>query len=269
MNNNIKIILAGLLISACSPKVVSKKQTVYGERVLKVMSYNIHHANPPSKAKEGLIDVNAVAAVILKQKPDLVGIQETDKGTKRSGNIDEAALLGQKTGMHAQFFKAIDYDGGDYGLTILSRYPIESFKKIDLPRVTKGEPRILAYITVNIAGKGKIIFADTHLDATHPDSNRIVQMKRIISELGSKQGPVIIAGDFNSEANKETIHILDQNFRRTCVNDCAFTIPELRPNKTIDYIAIKNANWPVLEHTVIPETYASDHRPVVATFQLK
>lgn len=269
MNNNIKIILAGLLLSACSPKVVSKKQTVYGERVLKVMSYNIHHANPPSKAKEGLIDIDAVAAVILKQKPDLVGIQETDKGTKRSGNVDEAALLGQKTGMHAQFFKAIDYDGGDYGLTILSHYPIQSFSKVNLPQAMKGEARILSYITVNIPGKGKLTFANTHLDATHPDSNRIVQMKRIIAELGNKQGPVIIVGDFNSEASKEPIRILDQHFRRTCVNSCAFTIPEMRPNKTIDYIAIKNADWPVLEHTVIPETYASDHRPVVATFQLK
>lgn len=268
--NNVKIILAALLLGACSPKTASLKTEPAGNAAdLKIMSYNIHHANPPSKSKEGVIDIDAVARVIKQQNPDLVGIQETDRNTKRSGNIDEAALLGQKTGLHAQFFKAIDYDGGDYGLTILSRYPIQSYNKVNLPQVMKGEARILSYITVNIPGKGKITFANTHLDATHPDSNRVAQVKRIIAELDSKPGPVIIVGDFNSEANKETIRILDQNFRRTCVDGCAFTIPETRPNKTIDYIAIKNAGWPVKEHTVIPETYASDHRPVTATFQIK
>jgi endonuclease/exonuclease/phosphatase family metal-dependent hydrolase len=268
--NNVKIILAALVLSACSPKITPVKSAgTNGAGELKIMSYNIHHANPPSKAKEGLIDVDAVAEAIKKQNPDLVGIQETDKGTKRSGNIDEAALLGQKTGMYYHFFKAIDHDGGEYGLSILSRYPIESFNKVDLPQVAKGEPRILSYITVKIPGKGILTFANTHLDATRPDSNRVAQVKRIMEELNGKKGPIIITGDFNSEANKETIHILDQNFKRTCVDGCAFTIPETRPNKTIDYIAIKNADWAITSHQVIAETYASDHRPVIATFQIK
>lgn len=240
-----------------------------GGATLKVMTYNIHHANPPSKAREGLIDVDAIAAVIKTQNPDLVGLQELDHNTKRSGNIDEAALIGQKTGMHYQFFRAIDYNGGEYGLAILSRYPILTSGKIDLPQVIKGEARILAYITINIPGKGKITFADTHLDAQHTDSNRVAQARRIADELGKRVGPVILTGDLNCDALKEPVCIIDQSFKRSCVDGCPFTIPEIRPNRTIDYIAIKNANWTVKEHSVIPETYASDHRPVAATFELK
>jgi endonuclease/exonuclease/phosphatase family metal-dependent hydrolase len=268
--NRTIILLGALLLGACSPKVnPAKNAVISGGSTLKVMSYNIHHANPPSKAKEGLIDVDAIASVINREKPDLVGLQELDNHTKRSGNIDEAALIGQKTGLHYQFFKSIDYDGGDYGLAILSRYPIESYNKVNFPQKIKGEARILSYITVKIPGKGKITFANTHLDAQHPDSNRVVQVKRIMEEMNKQTGPIIITGDFNSEPNKETIRILDQNFKRSCVDGCPFTIPESNPNKTIDYIAIKNAAWAVTEHKVIPETYASDHRPVTAVFQIK
>lgn len=261
------VIMTIVATGACSPKLASSKNTQGESATLKVMSYNIHHANPPSKAN--VIDVDAIAAVIQQAHPDIVGLQEVDKGTKRSGNIDEAALLAQKTNMHYQFFKAIDYDGGEYGLAILSRFPIETYNKVDLPQAMKGEARILSYISVQLPGKGTVVFANTHLDAQRPDSNRVIQVKRILETLNKEKSPVIIVGDFNSEAGRETIRLLDQSFKRSCVEGCAFTIPQINPNKTIDFIAIKNAGWPVTEHTVIPELYASDHRPVTVVYQVK
>jgi len=255
-----------LVAGTCLAKPVLSQNSQAAIGRLKIMSYNIHHANPPSKA--GLIDVDAIAEVIKKEHPDLVGLQEVDKSTKRSGNIDEAALVAQKTGMHYRFFKAIDYDSGYYGLAILSRFPIDTSGSIDLPQVMKGEARILSFIGLRLPGQGPVIFANTHLDAQHADSNRVVQVKRIIDELNKKKEPVIIAGDFNSEAGKETIELLDHSFRRSCIISCPFTIPQVNPNKTIDYIATRNAGWFVTEHAVIPETYASDHRPVTAIYQL-
>ena len=75
------------------------------------MSYNIHHCNPPSKA--GLIDVDAIAAVLKKEGPEIVSLQEVDVFTRRSGGIDQAAQIAEKAGY--PFFycaKAIDCDGG-------------------------------------------------------------------------------------------------------------------------------------------------------------
>jgi endonuclease/exonuclease/phosphatase family metal-dependent hydrolase len=83
---------------------------------LKVMTYNIHHGNPP--AKEGLIDLEAIAEVIKGQAPDLVALQELDVLTKRSGNIDEVKKLAELTGMHAFFSKGIDHEGGEYGVAV-------------------------------------------------------------------------------------------------------------------------------------------------------
>lgn len=261
------VIFIAVLYSACTPKLgdASKQANPHGE-TLKIMSYNIHHANPPSKA--GLIDLDAIAAVINKEKPDLVGLQEVDRFTKRSGNIDEAKLLAEKTGLHYQFFKAIDHDGGDYGIAILSRFPIADSYKLALPQVAKGEPRVMAYIDVNLPNKTILTFANTHLDANRPDSNRVVQMKSILSTLSSKKNSTLLVGDLNCEAKKEPIVLLDQLFKRSCVDNCAPTIPEEKPVKTIDYIALRNAKWTVKEHRVIPEVYASDHRPVVAVYKI-
>ncbi len=234
---------------------------------LKIMSYNIHHANPPSKV--GLIDLDAIAAVINKEQPDLVGLQEVDRLTKRCGNIDQAKVLAEKTGLYYQFFKAIDHDGGEYGLAILSKYPILSSSKIALPQVMKGEGRIMAAAEITLPNKMKITFANTHLDAQRPDSNRVVQMKAIEANLIAKKGATVLVGDLNSEADKEPIMILDKTFKRSCVLNCAPTIPQDKPRKTIDYIALSNANWGLMEHRVVPETYASDHRPLIAVYQLK
>lgn len=50
---------------------------------LRLMTYNIHHANPPSKTN--VIDIDAIAEVIREQNVDLVALQEVDVHTIRSG----------------------------------------------------------------------------------------------------------------------------------------------------------------------------------------
>lgn len=254
------------LFWACSPKIGTKAKEQDGSS-LKVMSYNIHHANPPSKA--GLIDLDAIAAVINRESPDLVGLQEVDRLTKRCGNVDQAKILAEKTGLHYQFFKAIDHDGGEYGVAILSKYPIVSSSKIALPQVMKGEARTMAAAEIVLPNQMKITFANTHLDAQRPDSNRVVQMKEILTNLASKKDATILVGDLNCEPNKEPIVLLDKVFKRSCLINCEPTIPQDKPVNMIDYIALRNANWQVKEYRVIPETYASDHRPVVAVYQVK
>lgn len=231
------------------------------------MTYNIHHANPPSK--KDLIDLDAIARVINAEKPDVVGLQEVDHLTKRSGNVDEAKVLAEKTGLYYHFFKAIDHDGGDYGVAILSRYPLNDAVSVALPQTIKAEERVLGFASLRINRNLTLTFANTHLDATKLDSNRIVQMKAILSRLEKNNGPVILVGDLNCEAKAQPIQLLDQQFKRSCTVDCAPTIPQNAPRKTIDYIALKNADWQVVSHQVIAETYASDHRPVVAIYALK
>jgi endonuclease/exonuclease/phosphatase family metal-dependent hydrolase len=232
-------------------------------QVLRIMSYNIHHANPPSKPN--LIDLDAIARVIIDSKADIVALQEVETGVKRSGGVNEAKTLAEKTGFNYHFFKAIDYDGGDYGIAILSRYKLKDVKLVPLPQQITAEKRILGYVTIKV-GRQKFIFANTHLDATKTHENRIVQMQRILTEFENTALPVILCGDLNSVAGSEVINSLDKQFKRTCTDNCPPTSPQINPRNTIDYIATKNIKWPLLEYKVVEETYASDHRPVTVTF---
>ena len=237
-----------------------------------VLCYNIHHANPPSKP--GLIDITAIANVIKQQQPDVVALQEVDVHTSRSGSdVHQAEELGRLTGMTAYFAKAIDYGGGEYGVAILSKLPMENMKNIPLPTedATNGEHRTLATAVLTLPGDRKIVFANTHLDAQSNDTNRQLQMKKILEVLKQETLPVILAGDLNAVPSSDVIRQLDSYFTQSCMGGgCPFTVPVVKPNKTIDYIAYAPAGkFTVVSHAVVPEEYASDHRPVKASFRLK
>lgn len=234
---------------------------------LTVMTYNIHHCNPPSAGNA--IDVAAIARVITKEKPDLVALQEVDVNTERSGKgLNQARELAQLTGMHFFFSKAIDHQGGDYGVAVLSRFPIIDSTRFILPvdPAIGGEIRTIAAITVEVSKDKKIIFASTHLDLK--EQNRLTQSELIVNHFKASDLPMILAGDFNALPDSRVIRFLDQHFVRTC-QDCRPTIPVKNPNRAIDFVMYKSTNvFKSLSTRVIDEQYASDHLPVIADFRL-
>lgn len=235
---------------------------------LTIVAYNIHHGNPP--AKPDVIDLDAIANVIAAQKPDLVALQEVDVHTKRSGNIDQAGYLGYKLNMYSYFAKAIDHDGGSYGVAILSKYPIGNVSTLKFAKIdeSKAEERVLATVSVGLPNGRIIRFASTHLDHRKEDL-RLSQVVEIIKQAEKETLPFIIAGDFNAMPTSATIQLLDKTFTRTCY-DCGFTIPVVNPKNTIDFIAFKqNKKITVLHHEVIQEHQASDHLPIVAKIVIK
>lgn len=236
---------------------------------LKVMSYNIHHCNPPSAGAK--IDLEAIARVINQEKPDLVALQEVDVNTIRSGKgLNQARELARLTGMNYFFSKAIDHEGGDYGVAVLSKYSIVDSIRFALPvdPVIGGEPRTLAAVVVQPKKGPRFVFASTHLDLKA--SNRVSQSKQIVAHFASSAIPVILAGDFNAVPESDVIKFLDQNFTRSCLNDCAGTIPVENPKRTIDFVMHRPAQaFTVLSTRVINEQYASDHLPVVVEMRFK
>jgi len=174
--------------------------------------------------------------------------------------------------MKSYFGKAIDYGGGEYGVAILSKYPLSDVKNYSLPTAvsTGGERRTLATAIITFPDGKKIIFASTHLDAQKEDTNRMLQIRKIVELLKQENLPVLIAGDFNAIPGSRVINVLDSFFTRSCINSCGFTIPVINPNKTIDFIAFSPSDkFSVSSHRVIDEKYASDHLPVRAVIQLK
>jgi endonuclease/exonuclease/phosphatase family metal-dependent hydrolase len=231
---------------------------------LRIVSYNIHHANPP--AKPGLIDIDAIVTIFKKYPADVIALQEVDVYTKRSGNIHEAKAIGDALGMYVFFGKAIDHDGGYYGVALLSRFLLKDTQIVRLPMDTasKGEPRVLITATITLASGRSIIIACTHLDHRKESKSRELQVTEINAVAKKNATLFVLAGDLNAEPGTSAIQLLDETFQRSCDN-CPLTFPDINPNRTIDYIGFKKMKGiKILSHEVLQEPYASDHLPIRA-----
>lgn len=261
------LIIAVIFITASSHKNIRAGD--FAGNAIKVITYNVHHCNPPGK--QDVIDVNAIAAVIKKQNADIVAVQEVDINTNRSGKINEAAQLAVKAGYPSFFFaKAMDFDDGEYGILILSKYSLSDTKAYRLPMdsVNGGEQRMLATGTVTLPGGKTFRFGSTHLEAYNKTS-RYLQIKEICRIAEETSLPFIVAGDFNSNERSEVINTLDEHFTRTC-NNCPPTFGEDGETGAIDFIAFKpKETFAILSHNVVRNKTASDHMPVVAELQVK
>ncbi len=201
-------------------------------------------------------DMARTVAVIARQNPDVVMLQEVDQGTRRSSGVDQPAELAKLTGMQVVFGKAMPFDGGGYGLAILSKHPIKSSRVHPLPG--KGEPRIAFEALIPVNGKD-IRFINTHFDLDAGD--RIKQAEALI-KLGLESAvPTILAGDFNAAPQSPEILELAKHWRITDKKPPTLTIPADKPTEEIDYIFSKGFTQkdPIV---VVDEPIASDHRPL-------
>lgn len=104
--------------------------------------------------------------------------------------------------------------GGEYGVAVLSRYPILTRKSYALPTAagSGGEPRALCTTVLQLPGGRKIMMASTHLDVQRNDSSRLIQIRAIHRIMGEAGMPAILAGDFNAPENRATIRTLNSSF---------------------------------------------------------
>lgn len=255
-----------LTVVACSANSSNK--------ILKVMSYNIHIASPPSILPEfSHTDLKAIADVINREKPDLIALQEVDAYTERSGkHSHQAKDLAELTDMYYFFAKAIDRSDGDYGVAILSKYPIVDSESFKLPttEASNGETRALAVIKIEALGE-KLVFMSVHLDH-RSDIDRQFQAKQLLEYTKPfDQYPIILAGDFNMEPNNDIFQLLLKRFVMETVKP-PFTFSSTQPEVTIDHILINKKAYElfdILNYYTIDEKYASDHLPLVMELQIK
>lgn len=238
------------------------KATAQEKKVkLKVLSYNIHVGNPP--AKPGITDLNGIAKVINDSDADLIALQEVDVYTNRSGkDLDQAKELGKLTDRHYYFVKTIDHDGGEYGIGILSKFPIVNKESYLLPiaDVARSEQRAIAIVTVEIEEGIFLDFASTHFDLT--PQTRLLQSAFVVNLAQKRKYPMLLGGDFNATPDKDEIKLLDSYFKRSSISD-GFTFPVVKPTTEIDFIMYTpESKFKVERHEVIDEHLASDHLPV-------
>ena len=226
---------------------------VYGQNQLKVMSYNVRHC----AGMDLVVDYDRTAAVIIQQQPDVIALQELDSMTGRSGQHDQLSELANRTQYYPVFGSAIDYDGGKYGVGLLTCEQPKSTKCIPLPGE---EPRVLLVVELK-----DYVLACTHLDLE--EDSRLASVPLIVEEAQRWQKPFILAGDWNDAPDSQLLQEMTQYFTVNSGNQA--TYPADEPQECIDYVAsFKERPAVTLEYRVIDEPAASDHRPIIVSLQL-
>ncbi len=232
---------------------------------INVLTYNVNAC----RNEAGKVDVAKTAKVIADANVDLAAIQEVDVNTGRTRNVDQAKELAKLTQMpYHHFAKGIDLQGGEYGILILSKFPIKDSFRIELPRKS-GEQRVLSGVQVELPNTKNIVFMNTNISGSQAD--KLAYVEEIISASKATDLPIILAGDFGTMPGAPEINALDQNFTRTCpTEDCPKVYPVKAPTRAISHIMYTPNSFKTLSHNVIDEKrdYASDKRPVVAEVEL-
>jgi len=228
---------------------------------LQVVSYNIR----AGRGLDGRFDVERTAAVLARLAPDIVALQEVDERVERSGRVDQAARLGELLGMDHAFGSFMDFQGGRYGLAILTRVRIRAARPLRL--IEGNEPRVALAVELDLADGTRLTVVNVHFDWVAADSFRIAQARQVAAFLDGLDGPWLLLGDFNDQPGSRTLALFQERAaeaRKPATE--RFTFPANQPDREIDFIfAAPSGAWAVGAATVVEETAASDHRPVSAT----
>lgn len=230
---------------------------------LRVMSFNILHG----ATTKNDFNLDTIAGVINKYKPDLVALQEVDFKTNRAKKYDLPTELGIRTGMASLFARAMYYDGGEYGEGVLSKYSFVGSENIALPHLPTSEPRAALVTRVKTKNGNIIQFVGTHLDHLKDETDRIMQATALRDTLANTKYPTLIVGDLNAQPGSKTIEILTEEFPKSKHEKATDgTFPATGATICIDHILYNMPKkWKVLDYEIVCENYASDHCIVVAT----
>jgi endonuclease/exonuclease/phosphatase family metal-dependent hydrolase len=231
-----------------------------GKLTLKIASYNIAGGNYDK-------ELSAIAEDIVNCGADIVGIQEVDMFADRSGNIDMLDIIAKKAGFEYKLFvKAINIRGGEYGTSIISKYPIVESEIIPLKSFEGGprkiEDRSVGATVIDVLGE-KINFLNTHLSFEFDDA--IIYHFDQVAEILEKYDSYIITADYNTN----NFSLFDKFHDSKIVNGSKKEIFSFPWSETtgsgIDNI-VMSKEWSWKDADLGPRNH-SDHRMLYATLE--
>lgn len=297
-SNNLQIISIVLLISAslvitsCSgtKQFVTEQPTEQAEAYMDitVMTYNIHAGTgvkenrlPAAEAMEKM------AAIIKEHNPDILLVQEIDKGANRSQYMDEVSWIKENLGYkYGEMSPAIVDGAWNFGVAIFTSEDFMN-KSIKMPLYkpdySKSHPEYPAYYAEqrtlfhvmqdvpagNSTSQQMNIYC-THLGLTADQRKKQIEEIDKYIESNDPGIPVIIGGDFNTTPDAGEMKPFNDNLKNVFdelgvpkKERLTFPVGDA-PKKEIDCIYVSK-DIKVREAYVIRDTsLASDHNPVVA-----
>jgi endonuclease/exonuclease/phosphatase family metal-dependent hydrolase len=242
---------------------------------LRVMAYNIQ----AGAGADHVFDLERQARAIESEHPDLVGLEEVDVDwAARSDYTDEAAWLARRLHMHV-FFAPIydlppDRAGAPdrrFGVALLSRFPILWARNREITRLSTQVPDPVpapapGFPEVLVLAHGMPLWVYvTHLDYRADPAVRAAQVADMDAIMDRRHGRKLLLGDFNAQPDDPELAPLWTRLTDALTAEGQRTVPTWPadvPVKRIDYVTYSSGIRATAAY--VPDTLASDHRPVVA-----
>jgi len=257
---------------------------------IRVVSFNIAHA----RGTDNKYDLPRIAKVIMAEKPDIVALQEVDRKTKRSDKVDQAAELGRLTGLNAVFEPALEFDGGEYGNAVLTRFAVRSHQNLELASFKNVSPERAEQHGVVVVELGEkdgpaLLFLSTQVDWRQDrdgTSERLASAKTINEYIEKRDDQLaILAGTMNAVPKNASIVELAKSWRIAGVNSDGTkfqaegigdnkklrllkSYPAATPRYALDYVMCRPIDrWQVVEVRTLDNDALLYHLPVMAVLR--
>ena len=249
---------------------------------MRIATFNILHGR---SLEDGRVDVDRLATAVRSLDADVLGLQEVDRDQPRSLGADLTAVAAEAMGaVDSQFVAALSGTPGgtwmaatgqeqpgsaSYGVSLLSRYPVVSWRVVRLaplrvsvplwspdarrPFLARDEPRVAVAAVVD-GPSGQMTVCNTHLSFIPGWSGR--QLRTLVRSLEGTPEPLVLMGDLNMQQQAAARH---SGLRPVAT---AATFPAPRPTRQLDHVLVRGsirAGGPA-EAVRLP---LSDHRALV------
>jgi len=230
-----------------------------------VATYNIRHG----RGMDDVVDLARTANAIGALEADVVALQEVDRGVERSGRVDEPRVLGEQLGLGHTFGAFFPYQGGEYGMALLSRFPIRRSLPLRLP--DGNEPRVALFAELELPFGRRVQVVNVHFDWVENDTLRYAQVQALAVVLDTASLPTILLGDFNDVPGSRTLQRWRGRFAPAAKPaEDHLTFSSTEPVKEIDHILLGPPGaWEPATARVVSDPVTSDHRAVVAEVRLR
>ena len=160
----------------------------------------------------------------------------------------------------------MDYQGGAYGVAVLSRTPIGRVTNRRLPGSPEREPRTALTVDVETTERrSRVQFTTTHLDQGRDSDGPGRAGQRPRHRVGGRH-PRHPCWRLNTRPDTLTMQILARRWTDTMAEPPPD--PSGRPRRRIDYVMVAPAAaWRTLESRYLDAPLASDHQPVLTVLE--
>jgi endonuclease/exonuclease/phosphatase family metal-dependent hydrolase len=250
---------------------------------VRLIAYNIEYGQRNTKGRTRYFNpfrilrppkniADEIGDALSEYDPDIIGLVEVDTGSARTGYVNEAVRIAEKTDLRVDI-EAKRYQGGglqwlirklpymsDLSNAVLSH---EDVRHTDIHTLNRGVKNIAIQVEYQDPSFTLLL---VHLALGK--RARKEQLEELVNRTKKIDGPLLVCGDFNT-FHLEELHPLLSKTRLRDSNlgrDIALTHPTWDPKYQVDNVLLSEDinvhNYEVLDEEL------SDHFPILVDFEI-